>query len=204
MADLLQKQYVKIFSEEDNTPDNQENPKDNNNANVLSDIEFSEEDIIKAINAMPEKSSPGPDKFPSILIKKCKEELSLPLYILWRKSLDTGTVPIGHKQQTIVPIFKKESKAKPQNYRPVSLTSHILKIFERVLRERIVRFIEENNLLSNDQYGFRPGRSTILQLLVHIDRVIEILERNKNADVLYLDFVKDFDKVCHKTLLKKL
>ena len=118
--------------------------------------------------------------------------------------MDTGTVPIGHKQQTIVPIFKKESKAKPQNYRPVSLTSHILKIFERVLRERIVRFVEENNLLSNDQYGFRPGRSTILQLLVHIDNVIEILERNKNADVLYLDFAKAFDKVCHKTLLKEV
>ena len=202
MADLLQKQYVKVFSE-DNTPDNQESTEDNT-ANVLADIEFSEEDIIKAINAMPEKSSPGPDKFPSILIKKCKEELSIPLYLLWRKSLDTGSVPIGHKQQTIVPIFKKESKAKPQNYRPVSLTSHILKIFERVLRERIVRFVEENNLLSNDQYGFRPGRSTILQLLVHIDNVIEILEKNKNADVLYLDFAKAFDKVCHKTLLKKL
>ena len=204
MADLLQKQYVKIFSEEDNTPDNGESTEPDSDTNVLSDIEFSEEDIIKAISSMPEKSSPGPDKFPSILLKKCKDELSVPLYILWRKSLDTGKVPIGHKQQTIVPIYKKDSKAKPQNYRPVSLTSHILKIFERVLRERIVRFIEENNLLSNDQYGFRPGRSTILQLLVHIDRVIEILENNKNADVLYLDFAKAFDKVCHKTLLKKL
>ena len=204
MADLLQKQYTKVFSEEeDNTPDNQDNTS-SNTGKVFSDIEFSENDIIKAINSMPENSSPGPDKFPSILIKRCKEELSAPFYTLWRKSMDTGIVPIGLKQQTIVPIFKKESKANPANYRPVSLTSHVLKIFGRVLREKLVTFIESNNLLTNDQYGFRPSRNTILQLLVHIDNIIEILERNKNADVLYLDFAKAFDKVCHKTLLKKL
>ena len=61
--------------------------------------------------------------------------------------MDTGIVPIGLKQQTIVPIFKKESKANPANYRPVSLTSHVLKIFGRVLRGKLVTFIESNDRL---------------------------------------------------------
>ena len=91
---------------------------------------------------MPNHSAPGPDKFPSILLKQCKNELATPLYILWRKSLDTGQVPKILKQQSIVPIYKKGSDAKPENYRPVSLTSHILKLFEGVLRAKIVDFIE--------------------------------------------------------------
>ena len=204
MADILQQQYVKVFSEPSENNDNQDQQEPDSNNIKLCDIQFNEEDIIKAIDSMPTRSSPGPDKFPSILLKQCKNELATPLYILWRKSLDEGEVPKIHKHQTIVPIFKKDSKAKPENYRPVSLTSHILKVFERVLRGRIVQYIEENNLLSKNQYGFRPGRSTISQLLAHIDGIIEILERNHNADVLYLDFAKAFDKVCHKTLLQKL
>lgn len=201
MADLLQQQYVKVFSTASNENDTEEVT---DNIPTLEDFEFSESDIVKAIESMPNRSAPGPDKFPTIVLKQCKEELACPLYILWRKSLDSGQVPKIHKEQTIVPIFKKDSKAKPENYRPVSLTSHILKLFERVMRTKIVNFVEENGLLSNEQYGFRPGRSTITQLLVHIDRIIDILETNQNADVLYLDFSKAFDKVCHVTLINKL
>ena len=206
MADILQKQYTKMFSEPTNPTeiDNEDANTNSDNATKLEDIEFSETDIIKAIDSMPNYSAPGPDKFPSIVLKQCKYELATPLRILWRQSLDEGQVPKSLKKQSIVPIYKKDSKAKPENYRPVSLTSHILKLFERVIREKLVEFIENENKLSNNQYGFRPRRSTISQLLAHIDRIICILERNKNADVMYLDFSKAFDKVCHVKLIQKL
>ena len=206
MADILQKQYTKMFSEPTNPTeiDNEDANTNSDNATKLEDIEFSETDIIKAIDSMPNYSAPGPDKFPSIVLKQCKYELATPLRILWRQSLDEGQVPKSLKKQSIVPIYKKDSKAKPENYRPVSLTSHILKLFERVIREKLVEFIENETKLSNNQYGFRPRRSTISQLLAHIDRIICILERNKNADVMYLDFSKAFDKVCHVKLIQKL
>ena len=205
MADLMQQQYVKVFSKPSTDKEAKSNHEPQINERVtLEDIEFSNSDILKAIDSMPNHSAPGPDKFPSVILKKCKQELASALYIMLRKSLDTGKVAKIHKEQTIVPIFKKDSKANPENYRPVSLTSHILKLFERVLRTKLVNFIEEQGLLSKEQYGFRPGRSTITQLLAHIDRIIQILERNQNADILYLDFSKAFDKVCHATLIKKL
>ena len=215
MADILQSQYIKMFSkpsEEKSTRDTSEVESEDtgdtalnsDSTNKLEDIHFTEADIIKAIDSMPNHSAPGPDKFPSIVLKQCKDELATPLYILWRHSLDQGQVPKSLKEQSIVPIYKKDSKAKAENYRPVSLTSHILKLFERVIREKLVEFIESQNKLSSNQYGFRPRRSTITQLLAHIDRIICILEKNKNADILYLDFSKAFDKVCHATLLKKL
>ena len=75
---------------------------------------------------------------------------------------------------------------------------------ERVLRKKLVKFLEETDALTNSQFGFREGRSTVTQLLQHIDNILSILEEGANADVVYLDFAKAFDKVDHKRLLKKL
>eukprot|EP00116_Pleurobrachia_bachei_P003356 sb/3463618/ len=85
-----------------------------------------------------------------------------------------------------------------------SLTSQIVKVFERVVRRQMVDFVESNNLLSPDQHGFRSKRSCLSHLLHHIEDVLKDLETGANADVLYLDYSKAFDKVCHHTLLRKL
>ena len=137
-------------------------------------------------------------------MKNCRTSLAKPLYLIWRKSLDTGQIPSKYLKQTIIPIFKKGSKADPANYRPVSLTSHIIKLFERVLRIKLVKHIESQSLISPNQHGFCSGKSCMTQLLNHFEGLLEMLEKNSNADVLYLDFAKAFDKVDHTILLQKL
>ena len=202
-ADILQNQYQKVFS--DPTKASTENIKVNENPEFkIEDIDFSVEDIKEAIESIPTFAAPGPDKFPAVILKECKNELSYPLYKLWRKSLNEGKIPGKLKLQSIIPIFKKGSKALAENYRPVSLTSHIIKVFGRIMRKEIVKFIEENHLLSEAQFGFRIGRNTVTQLLEHFDNILRILEEDENADVVYLDFAKAFDKVDHKILLHKL
>ena len=203
-ADILQDQYCTVFSDPNNVntrniPDSADETKP-----TIQDIHFTIDDIKKAIDDIPTFSAPGPDKIPAVILKKCKDELAHPLYILWRLSLDTGCIPECLKTQGIIPIYKKGDKSDPANYRPVSLTSHVIKLFERVLRLHIVKYLEENDLLSDAQHGFRPSRSTVTQLLVHIDNILEILESSENADVIYLDFAKAFDKVDHKLLMKKI
>ena len=203
MANLLQKQYKSVFSNPETDTDlNNENHPENDSS--LEDIEFTEEHIVKAINLIPNHSAGGPDKFPACIFKECKSEIAKPLYMIWRKSLDTGIIPHKYLQQCIIPIFKKDNKAKAENYRPVSLTSHIIKIFERVLRVNIIEYIESSNILSDEQYGFRQGRSCMSQLINHYENLITILEENTNADSLYLDMSKAFDKVDHSILLKKM
>ena len=123
---------------------------------------------------------------------------------LWQASLQTGDIASIFKQQSIVPIYKKDNKSSPANYRPVSLTSQLIKVFERVIRKQMINFVEENNLLSPDQHGFRSNRSCLSHLIQHIEDVLDDLEKGHNADVLYLDYSKAFDKVCHLTLLQKL
>ena len=201
-ANLLQHQYIKVFS----------NPKDAN-LNIqyedkcneeISDILITLEDIKQAVKEIPKYAAPGPDKLPAVVLKECIDQLAEGILIIWRKSLDTGEVPDPLKLQTIIPLYKKGSKALPENYRPVSLTSHLIKLFERVLRKKLIKFIEDNNLLSNNQHAFRKGRSCLSQLLQHMDEVLYSLEGKKNIDVVYLDFAKAFDKVDHRILLKKL
>ena len=202
MANILQKQYQRVFS----------NPKAETNIhidedeqpNTLEDIEFTENDIIAAINLIPPQSAGGPDKFPACILKECKSELAKPLYQIWRKSMDTGTIPHKFLQQCIIPIYKKNGKAKAENYRPVSLTSHLVKVFERVLKTKIMTFIKDNNIIAPEQYGFQPGRSCTTQLIHHFENVLNLLEDKCNVDVLYLDMSKAFDKVDHLILLRKL
>ena len=124
--------------------------------------------------------------------------------MIWQHSMSTGTVPKFYKTSNIAPLHKKGSRAIAGNYRPVSLTSHIIKIYERVLRKQMVVHLEENNLLNSKQHGFRSGKSCLTQLLHHFDDIIEALSNGDDMDAIYLDYAKAFDKVDHQLLIRKL
>ena len=207
ISEILKMQYESVFS----TPlepmipsDEIFNTAENSEGSTLSDIPFAPVDIEEAIDELSSNSSAGPDQFPSILLKQCKRELSGPLHLIWKKSLSTGEIPNILKTANIVPIHKGGSKGEAKNYRPVALTSHIVKIFEKVLRKHIVAHLEENGLLNPGQHGFRAGRSCLSQLLEHFERVTQTLEDGDNVDVIYLDFSKAFDKVDFLVTLRKI
>ena len=207
MAEILNKQYNSAFS----TPraDKKiDNPISFFNEVVteqyMTDIRFNNDDIKAAINKLSPHSSAGPDGFPAILLKKCRDSLTPALSLLLRQTIDSGNIPQKLKEATIIPLHKGDSKGIAKNYRPVSLTSHIMKTFERVIRNQLVHYLETNNLLRNTQHGFRSGRSCLSQLLNHYDNIIHELEKGNNVDVIYLDFAKAFDKVDHGILCHKL
>jgi hypothetical protein len=123
---------------------------------------------------------------------------------MWRKSLDTGEIPNSLKNANIAPIFKGGDRSEAKNYRPVALTSHLIKIFERVIRDRINNFLEATGKFNKQQHGFRTGRSCLSQLIEHYDNIIEALEEQSNIDVIYTDFAKAFDKCDHGVIAHKL
>ena len=137
----------------------------------------------------------GPDEVPLRVLL----ELSIPLSILFNKSLETGKIPTDWKDANVVAIFKKGTKSVPGNYRPVSLTCVICKLLESFIRDVIVHHMNKYNIYSNCQHGFRKRR--LLQVMEDFTQFIE----NKSAfDVIYLDFQKAFDQVPHHRLLSKL
>ncbi len=208
ISELLRQQYETVFSDPIQALKIEE-PETffMNNEPIepqILDICFTHLDIERAIDSMPLHSAPGPDTWSSMLLKKCKTALCKPLAILWRKSLDTGDIPDTLKTADIAPLHKGGSKSIPKNYRPIALTSHIIKIFERVVRSKITEYLESHNLYNPGQHGFRAGRSCLSQLLVHYDRVLETVERKQNVDVIYTDFAKAFDKCDHGVIAHKL
>ena len=131
----------------------------------LFDLNFNQHDIEKAIDEIKTDSS-GPDFcIPPIVLKKCKSSLAKPLFLMWDESFRVGVVPACYKEQLVTPIYKKGSRSIAANYRPISLTAHEVKLFERVIRDKIVDFLESNILFSLKQHGFRKGRNCLTQLL---------------------------------------
>ena len=200
-ANLLKRQFESVFVNDDFVP----SPTDTEiNRSPLSEITFNEEDVLKTMKALREGAAAGPDEIPAILLKKCAEHLKYPITLLWRKSTEQGCIPPILKAGLITPIYKSGPRSMEQNYRPVSLTSHITKIFERIVAKKLKEYLEANSLFNEGQHGFRSGRSCLSQLLAHHNEVIEGLVNGSDVDVVYLDFAKAFDKVHHGILLNKL
>ena len=202
MANILSTQYSSVFSQPKDNPYSTMN--EDLDAIEINDVSFTEQDIIDAIDQLKNSSASGPDGLSTIFLKKCKTVIAKPLYCLWRKCLDQGITPCILKEAHIIPIHKGGHQGLAANYRPVALTSHLIKIFEKVIRKYIVQFMEENEKFNFSQHGFRSGRSCVSQLLINYDKIMDILESGANVDAIYLDFAKAFDKVDHAIVLKKL
>ena len=78
------------------------------------------------------------------------------------------------------------------------------KVIEKVVKEKIVHHLENNNFLSSSQHGFRSGRSCLTQLLKYFEELQDALDNGDDVDVVYLDYRKAFDTVPHLHLLSKL
>ena len=165
---------------------------------------ISDEDIISAISAISPDSGCGPDGVPVCLLKTCAQELCQPIKLIWTESYTLGLVPKFYKETHISPLYKKGNRAHAVNYRPVALTSHIIKIYERILRSTMVKYLDENEILCDNQHVFRSGRSCLTQLLSHFDDIMRGLLSGSDTDAIYLDFAKAFDKVDHRLLIDKL
>ena len=120
-------------------------------------------------------------------------------------SFSQGNYIDALKISKTIPIFKgKGSELEVQNYRPISLLSNIDKIFEKVMFNRVVDFLNKQKCIFTKQYGFRQKHSTIHALLDLTEEIRNALDKNSFAAGIFLDFQKAFDTVDHQTLLKKL
>ena len=144
MSELLNEQYNSIFSTPDPTM-TIKYPKDffgHPEGNTLSDNNITREDIIYAIKIISLNSSGGPDEFPAILLKQCSKSLAHPLQLLYKASLKPGEIPTDLKRAIITPIYKGGSRNLPKDYRLVALTSHLIKILEKILAKNIHQLLE--------------------------------------------------------------
>ena len=202
MSEVLNRKFQSVFTIEPNFDGKQDTPVPKQK---LGKIKLTRKRVQEALKNLDKMKAKGPDEVSPWVLKECAEELSLPIFMIFSNSLEQGKLPDIWKSANITPIFKKGNRSNPLNYRPVSLTSVICKMLERLIREEWVDMLEKQNMLTGKQFGFRQGRSCVSNLLCYYDRVTEIIqERDGWVDSIYLDFSKAFDKVPHKRLIWKL
>ena len=171
----------------------------------LDGIEVHKEEVLAILERVKIDKSPGPDGIYPRILWEAREEIAQPLALIFVSSLSTGTVPEDWRIANVVPLFKKGSRDNPGNYRPVSLTSVVGKVLERIIRDRIYNHLERNNLIRDSQHGFVKGRSCLTNLIEFFEKVTKEVDEGKAVDdVVYMDFSKAFDKAPHGKLLQKI
>lgn len=164
----------------------------------------SENEIFNIINSLKVSNSCGIDSISSNMLKSIVQYIVVPLTFLINWSLSEGIFPDIFKIAKIIPLHKKGDKLLLNNYRPISLLSSISKILERVIYNKMLRFCNKHDILSNEQHGFRVGRSTQSAILCLLNELYENLDKNKKCFGIFMDLSKAFDLVDHALLLGKL
>ena len=157
---------------------------------------------MKLQRLQPNKAS-GPDEISINVLRNCLN-FDKPLAILFQQSLDSGKLPQDWKDANVTPLFKKGSRLNYSNYRPVSLTSQIVKIIERCVLDHVQKILKDNNFINSCQHGFQAGCSCVTQLLESMEDWTSNLDNGSSTDIVYMDFAKAFDRVPHQRLILKV
>jgi hypothetical protein len=162
IANLLNEYFSSVFVEEDvnNIPDPSILYQGNGNDH-LDKIQISSAAVLNKLNMLNVNKSQGPDDIHGKLLYELRDKLSVPLTILFSKSLSTGVIPQDWRDANVVPLHKKGSRNKCENYRPVSLTSIVCKIFEGIIKDEITSHLNKFHILRKSQHGFTKGKSCL-------------------------------------------
>ena len=171
---------------------------------VMEGLEISPEQVKKLLSKLNENKSMGPDGLHPKLLKYLSENNNFvhSLTNLLKRCVVEECIPDIWKTAVVIPIHKKGSVHLPENYRPVSLTCILCKLYETILREHILSFVL--GLITDKQHGFLSGRSCVSNLLETLDKANEYMADGNCVDLLYFYFSKAFDTVSHYRLLVKL
>ena len=198
---IKNRQYQSVFTRENEgevpTPSGEPYPS-------MPEIEVTTPGVRKLLaNINPHKAS-GPDAIPAKILKECADDLAPIITILFNKSLSEGKIPNDWKEANITAVFKKGDRNLASNYRPVSLTSLCCKLQEHIIASNVMKHLDQHNILTDCQHGFRAKRSCETQLLTLFHDLASSLDKGKQIDMAILDFSKAFDKVPHQRLLRKV
>ena len=172
--------------------------------NYLCTVTINETKVKNALISLKPKMSGTPENISSFVLKQIAPSIIKPLTTIFQISMESGCIPKQWRTSIVVPIYKSGLKNKVNNHRPVSLTSSFCRVKEIIIKDQLLEHLMSNGLLSSHEHGFIPGRSTTTQLLHTLNYWFQEFNNKNNIHIIYTDFSKAFDRVCHEKLLQIL
>ena len=154
----------------------------------------------QALASLPGRKAPGIDGVPNEVLKHMPTTFHDAMHRLFETLWKTHRTPSTWKQALTVLLYKKDDPHAVKNYRPIGLLTSVYKLWSAVITKCLSAFVEEHDMLSEVQEGFREERNTVRQL----QRLTMMMEDAKLTGsplyVLYVDFVNAFGSIDHKLL----
>ena len=170
----------------------------------LCEVTLNLDSVSKSLKSLAGNKSAGPDGIHPHMLKILAPVIARPVCDLFESSILQGAIPEDWKRAIVVPIHKGGTASDIKNYRPVSLTSVLCKVLERLVRDVVCHHLVRHSLLNTAQHGFLKGKSCLSNLLSFLNEVTRQLDEGNTVEVFYLDFSKAFDSVNHRLLGVKL
>ena len=165
---------------------------------------FDENELDLCITKLKRDKAIGIDNIMNEYILMSKNLIKPVLCKLFNNILNTGNFPEIRVRSIIIPIFKKGNPNNPGNYRGISLVSHMGKLFTFLLNNRLTKWSENSSVLTDAQFGFRPGYGTTDAIFSLHSLISKSLRKGKRIYCCFIDYVKAFDSVCHLKLWLRL
>ena len=159
---------------------------------------------MKVIQGLDNGKACGLDGIDVRILKAGSPVLSVHLSTIFNMSITCGKVPKCWKIKRVTPLFKKGDTSDLNNYRPISILSISMKIFEKIIHRQLYDFLSQHNIISRYQSGFRDSHSTETAVIHVSDYILDQLSQGKFVGAILVDLKKAFDTVDHRILLKKL
>uniref|UniRef100_A0A8R1E2Y6 Reverse transcriptase domain-containing protein n=1 Tax=Caenorhabditis japonica TaxID=281687 RepID=A0A8R1E2Y6_CAEJA len=170
----------------------------------LNEVNFEPFLVERFLSKLQPKCNTTPDGIPSIFLKRVCTSAALPLSIIFRESFGTGEIPSAWLTAVVKPLYKSGCKSDPNNYRPISLTSSVSKVMEKIIKKELAEYLDSHSLLSHHQFGFRSKMNTESQLITYQYEILSNAGKKEDTYSVYIDFRKAFDSVTTPKLIAKL
>ena len=162
------------------------------------------ENVLNTLRHLNVSKGTGLDKIPAKMLRIAADIIAPSLTYIFNLSISTGVFVDNWKDARVIPIYKEDERRTLGNYRPISILPIVIKVFEKEVFKQLYKHLNDNNLISKFQSGFRPGHSTIIAFIQMCDNWYENMNNGKLTGVVFIDIRKAFDSIDHAILLQKL